>query len=478
LPEMFFKKVCREQHKRVITTLVVGLTFLYFWIEGPLQGKNAVINLERGETEFLSPKLIPDKLAGEQNKFGLIKDDQLLSQNQYFGLTGKERKIKTFSIIADQHNNPAMIKKVGEDMLEHAKIFQLLTKLKISTAVDMFYIEIRSEQNIFEGIYLESTGLTEQIKGYAGPITMGLIISPRGEIISANYVSSEETSSYLNQIEQAHFYKQFEKITLDGSSYKLDAVSGATLTTKAIARTVSLLLEKASESPLELYLDNDPAGTKIEAQLSRRWIVHAVAIFLIFLFFWQSKYRRSRNQINVMLIISIFYIGFYLNNSFTYISFSHPFMGVSVSYLVGFYSAFILLGAIWDNNTYCKFICPYGNVQRLITRLFPAKRRVFFIPAVWVKRIRLLLTLVIFSGVILGLRSWSSYELFPDLFGFELINLWFWLALSMVLLAIYYPMLWCRLLCPTGEILDRISTTVQPGRTNSQPNNKILIREL
>ncbi len=450
------------QHKRLFATLIIGFMFLYFWVEGPLQKRSTITNLESSNSEFLIPKLILDTPVVEKNEFGLIRVNHPTSP--YFGLVGRRRLPKMFSLVADQQNNPSMVKEVSENMLTHATAFQPSIKKTLKTAVDMFYLKLHNRQNQLSGLYIESTGLTEQVKGYAGSITLGLFVSPQGAISSAHYISSEETSSYLQQISDLKFYDQFKGLKLDGRSHEIDAVSGATITTEAMTRTISLLLEKAAESPLALYLDNDPSGTKVQAQITYQWIIQATVIFLIFILYWQSTNKLSRRQHFFLSLFSIFYVGFFLNNSFTYISFLHPFQGVSISYLVGFYCAFVLLGTIWDNNTYCKYICPYGNLQRQITRLFPKSRRNFFISAKWVRHLRFLLTTAIIAGVFLNMRSWSSYELFPDLFGLETTSSWFWLSLSLILISSLYPMLWCRLLCPTGEVLDRLSRLVRPTK--------------
>ena len=155
------------------------------------------------------------------------------------------------------------------------------------------------------------------------------------------------------------------------------------------------------------------------------------------------------------------YIGFFLNNSFTYITFIHPFLGTTVSSFMGLYALMVLLGAIWGKNTYCKYVCPFGNVQRLLIHLNPIKTsRKFFIPNKWVKRIRAALTVILFSGILLGLRSWSNFELFPDLFGLSVLSVWFIVSVVTVLATLIYPMIWCRLLCPTGAILDGISDLI------------------
>jgi NosR/NirI family nitrous oxide reductase transcriptional regulator len=316
--------------------------------------------------------------------------------------------------------------------------------------------------------YIESTGLTEYIKGYAGPITLGISISAQGKINAVHYIGSQETSSYLRQIEDAGFYQQFEGIKTDINKHEIDAVSGATISTQAMAKTITALLNKAAESPLSLYMEEDTTGLDIDAKLTNEWIVQVCLIFLCFVYFWQPWLARTRTRTATVMLLSALYIGFYLNNSFTYISFLHPFLGVTVSMLVGLYCAFVLLGAIWDNNTYCKFVCPYGNVQRLITRLLPNFRRSFFAPPRWIRRTRTLLTIVLVVGVVIGQSQWASYELFPDLFGLEILSLWFVIALTTILLTSIFPMIWCRLLCPTGEVLDWISDLVSPSRINNK----------
>jgi NosR/NirI family nitrous oxide reductase transcriptional regulator len=72
--------------------------------------------------------------------------------------------------------------------------------------------------------------------------------------------------------------------------------------------------------------------------------------------------------------------------------------------------------------------------------------------------IRWAITITLIAGIFSGLPDWGSFELFPDLFGLEIMNSqWFWLSLAAVLISAYYPMLWCRMLCPTGAVLDGIA---------------------
>lgn len=169
--------------------------------------------------------------------------------------------------------------------------------------------------------------------------------------------------------------------------------------------------------------------------------------------------------------MSVVYIGFFLNNSFTYVSFLHPFLGTSVSALTGLYALFTLLGAIWGKNTYCKYVCPFGNAQRLMLIISPKVSASFFISNQWIYRARGILTIILLSGILLGLRSWSNYELFPDLFGPDITSIWFLIVISLLLINLRYPLIWCRLLCPTGSVLDAVSDTI--GQLSRKRDRKL-----
>lgn len=439
-------------------SLLVGIIFLWFWSQGPLNKPNTQLNFVSNESEFLRPIFIQSDSNMSQKQFGLLAADQVKSGGVHdYQLVEKERKTNTHGLIADQHHQAAMVAVVGEEMQQRARLFYPIATTDLKSALDMFYIEIRNKVGRFTGLYLESRGITEHIKGYADAITLGISISSGGKVERVHYISSQETSSYLRQISNAGFYQQFEGLTLDGTQHQIDAVSGATISTDTMAKTITTLLNKATESPLSLYLDTDIAGTTIAAKLTNAWIFQIIFIAACFLYFWQRWFSRTRRRTTIVMLFSAVGLGFYLNNSFTYVSFLHPFLGVSVSVLVALYCALALLGSIWDNNTYCKFVCPYGNLQRLLVRLTPTLRRPLFLPARTISRARTVLTITLIIGIILGQKQWASYELFPDLFGLETASLWFVTALATIIIASIYPMIWCRLLCPTGEVLDWIS---------------------
>jgi NosR/NirI family nitrous oxide reductase transcriptional regulator len=457
--------VVMKEIRKVIASAIVAIIFLYFWINGPLMQSVEVLNLESIETKYSAPVMV--------GKDGVDSKGQLTSYNalkfeeeKIFGhglITRKKRSNNEWGFLADVKNNPGLSEELEASVLEHAKQFSNNTHLvTVHPSMEMYYSKILDTNTNQKRIYLESTQIIKNIRGYAGEINVGVIIGDDGFIKQVEHLASKETQSYLSDIKNSGFYERFNDVSILNGSQKIDAVAGATITSEAIASTVSELIAEGIPYPVSNYADINEVNTfSLLAILDNSWVVHAVIIFLMFGFAIQKWVKKSKKSVIALSILSVVYIGFFLNNSFTYISFIHPFLGTSLSSFMGLYSLMVLVGAIWGKNTYCKYICPFGNIQHLIIQVNPLKtRRKFFISNKWIKRIRAALTVILLTGVLLGLRSWSNYELFPDLFGLSTLSVWLFIAITTVFSTMVYPMIWCRLLCPTGSVLDGITDLI------------------
>lgn len=465
----------KQEKKKIIATIIVAIIFLFFWINGPLLQSIEVLSLESIETKYSRPVMIGNN--GVNKRTNITNNTIAINEQQTFGyglLIGKKEIPINWGFIKDNKNNLLFSADKKEAIIKHVKtLYKSEETVRSHTSSDMFYATISEDKNPI--IYLESTDVVKHIRGYAGEIQVGIFIDKYGNIKQVDHIASKETKSYLSDIKKSGFYKQFQKVSLTNGTQEVDAVSGATITSKAIAKTVSKLIEVGTPYPISNYTEiNEVNAFNLSASLNKTWIIHSIVIFLMFAFSFQKWKKKTKKSITFLSILSIIYIGFFLNNSFTYVSFIHPFVGTSISSLVGLYSLFVLLGAIWGKNLYCKYICPFGNIQRLIIQVNPIKSsRKFFISNKWIKRIRAALTVILLTGVLLGMRNWSNFELFPDLFGLSTIGVWTIISVITILTTMVYPMLWCRLLCPTGSILDGISDLVKTRKKKKKSFKKI-----
>lgn len=454
----------KEERVKLLATLVVASFFLYFWIEGPLLQIEPVLNLEDIITEFSDAKMVGD-LDKPSTGYGTVEDAEI----EGFGhslIIDKKKDTTKFGLIGGGEGSSALSKEQGDKMLAHAReLTGGKHACELVQGPEHFWVNVEGDER---QIYMESKDLVHGVHGYAGPINVGVFVNEDGHVTAVHHVSSKETESYLHKVANKGYYDQFTGLKASGD-HDLDAVSGATLTTEAVATTATELVNLNTPDPLVNFADvSEMNPFNAVAKLNWWWIVHISVIGLMFLYGMQRKLKKSKRGVLILSALSVGYIGFFLNNSFTYVSFMHPFMGTTVSSLVGLYALMTLLGAIWGKNTYCKYVCPFGNVQRLIMQITPKKARLKFpISNKWIKRLRGGLAIGLITGVLLGLRSWSNFELFPDLFGYEQITLWTGIALFSVVITAVFPMIWCRLLCPTGSVLDFISDAVNFKRNKS-----------
>ena len=450
--------VFKQQNKRKwIATIVVSIFFIFFWVNGPFQNNFEEFFLLEQNDSTVKPKLISD--SPKKNHYLSKEIGEFETDGEGFSLiTDDSEKIKQNSELISFEENIVTNSDYGNKLRNNAIKFYSNKKAKFTLrqTESFFYIEIEDNKNRL--FYFQSKGISDQIKGYSGPINIGVFTTESGHLSSLHLVSSIETKSYLQKIARTNYYSQYNHQNLT-KTHHVDAVSGATITTKAIALTATDLIQKVSVTPMENLTDKiGISNYETHATLSFYWIFEIIIIFILFMYAFQKKLRKSKRFVTLTSVASTLFIGFFLNESFTYVTFIHPFIGTTLSSFMGLYALFVLLGAIWGKNTYCKHICPYGNIQRLQLKLTKGLNKKFFLKNQQIKQVRFSILFFLIVGILAGIRNLSHLEPFPYIFGVEIHNVWYFtFAIFALIMNWVYPMIWCRLLCPTGSILDTIT---------------------
>jgi len=449
----------QSHKKQLIATTIVASLFVFFIINGPLLQLKNGLHFETELTKFSKAKFVDE--SKNTHYSGFISEVETAGFGHSLILNNQKDQVITSALIFEKENQEN--KKVDtKHLLLHAKkIFNSGENIQLNTTSEFPFLIIKNGSET--KIYFETNYLTHTIKGYAGPINVAVVLFPNGKIHAVYHISSAETESYLRKIETADFYKQFQKLPLDKYT-EVDGVSGATLTTSAISQTVTEGVKLMSENTLDSQVDvSGIFGFDVKTVFSKIWILHVCVIALLLWFGLQKNtLKKSKKIVLYVRIFSVCYIGFYLNNSFTFTTILHPFLGTSLSVMVSCYLALVLIGAIWGKNVYCKYVCPFGNAQCLVLQATPKSFRAeFFVSSSVLKWIRIAISLVLIAGIIIGQDRWKNFELFPDLFGLEFLSFWFFVAALVVVLSVRYPMLWCRSLCPTGWLLDSVQVLTQ-----------------
>ena len=92
-------------------------------------------------------------------------------------------------------------------------------------------------------------------KGYGGPIKMLVAVGPDNKVLKYTILESKETPGLGDKAEKAPFTEQFPgktsselEVTKDaGNKVNIQAISGATITTKAVTSAVKKAVDEVSE---------------------------------------------------------------------------------------------------------------------------------------------------------------------------------------------------------------------------------------
>ena len=128
--------------------------------------------------------------------------------------------MKAYGMVADASTTPSLSKDIASKIHDHAEMYAPEgSKVVLKPSMEMYYAEIHSDDKT--SIYMESTEIVRNIRGYAGEIKVGIILNQEGQIVAVKHISSKETASYLADIQNAGFYDQFNEITVHGGEQQV-----------------------------------------------------------------------------------------------------------------------------------------------------------------------------------------------------------------------------------------------------------------
>lgn len=300
-------------------------------------------------------------------------------------------------------------------------------------------------------IVVHSQRYSKGIYGFSGPIPMYIHLDSDKRIQNILLMDNDETPEFLDNIKSKGIISQWIGKDYDSlSTFKPDALSGATLTSNAINQ--SLLNSIAGV--------NNASGAAVSTTIDIKSIIAVLVIIMaIITSFLSKKYKHLRLY---QMIVNTIVLGFWCGK---FISFkvlagwvSNGINLVSGGVVLLMLILSIVLPLFFNKKTfYCMWVCPFGAAQELAGKI--TKRRVHL----GKKTIKILnnskeiITLIVFISMWLGLApDILDYEPFTAfIFNNASVAVFIIAGLSLIT-AIFIPRPWCRFVCPAGQILKWI----------------------
>ena len=295
-------------------------------------------------------------------------------------------------------------------------------------------------------VRLNTTELGKDIVGYGGTVPLEITLHD-GKVENIRALANSETPDFFN--EASALLTKWNGLTIeDARKMKVDAVSGATFSSKAIIGNVQRGLQYAAKNPVKTSIWS-------EFDFSAKAIAGLIVVLLaaiVPLFIKDRRYRTGQQILNVIVL------GFWCGSFLNYTSIvSYMSNGMNVVALIVpvimLITAFVypLFG---KKSYYCTHVCPFGSLQELAGKCVGYKVRMKPTTARRLNMLRqilwALLMLCLWTGVWF---DWIDYEPFSA-FVFQSAS-WVVIAIAIAFVSLSTIIMrpYCRFVCPTGSLL-------------------------
>jgi hypothetical protein len=295
------------------------------------------------------------------------------------------------------------------------------------------------------------------IIGYCGVTDMLVVLDPEWKILGLKVHASEDTREYVNDVVlDRRFLKKWRGMSWSGAAEQdleeagIEGVSGATMTSMAMARSVKARLQMSAgeiAARPALRLGWRDGGMIV--------VLGMAGVMAFGKAGWRHRWKR------VYQVGLVVYVGFVAGDL------------VAQKLLAGWTRAgipwstapgLVLLVAAalvvpWTTRKplYCHHVCPHGAAQELITRFRPARfqltlsagviRGLEYLP-LGLLMLTLLVTMVALPLDLAGIEPFAAYIVRSA--GWATLGV----AVAGLAMSFFVPQAYCRFGCPTGALLN------------------------
>jgi NosR/NirI family nitrous oxide reductase transcriptional regulator len=293
---------------------------------------------------------------------------------------------------------------------------------------------------------INTSSLAKDIIGYSGNTPLEIHLKDN-KIAEVKALSNQETPEFFNKA-QALLTKWNGMTVQEASELKVDAVTGATMTSRAIIGNMKRGLQ---------FAQNDNAKESLWEQFDSSpkaliGLFVALMAAILPLVYKNKKYRIIQQILNVSVLgfwcgtfLSYSSIIGFVSNGINVIALMIPTILLITAFIYPFFG---------KKTYYCAHVCPFGSLQELTGKVVKYKIKISTKTQKRLDTFRQLLWAILMICLWTGLWSeWIDYEPFSAfIFGSAS-----WIVIS---IAIVFTLLssvitrpYCRYVCPTGTLM-------------------------
>ena len=312
------------------------------------------------------------------------------------------------------------------------------------------------------GAIIITDSIPPAVKGYLGEIGSAVGITVDGRITFAAPVRHRETPYYMEMIFGSGLLEEMGGLDLSRPFPDIDTVSGATVSSRAIIRDVQ---EASSKAAHTLFGIEVPPPVIFMKNTWAEWKTIIIAMLLGMSLL--AGFVRERKWLKeVVMVLNLVGIGFLLNTPLTLSALSRVLTlnlpGPENTLLILIF-LYILISLPLQGRAYCRFVCPFGTLQKLANHLSPWQLNLTPDILAYLPNIRrLVLGLLLFLAVWIGWDGFTEVEPFFSFFSLKLTSIMWVMVTFILIMSMFLKRFWCNTMCPTGTLLSMVSRFVRP----------------
>ncbi len=320
---------------------------------------------------------------------------------------------------------------------------------------------------------------SDDIIGYQGPTELLFAITSDGTVVRIEIRNSFDNEPYVDYVRtDRYFWRAFAGKSIDAIGQfdpiaaGVEGVSGATMTSQAVADTIVAAAKKMANDrtlasqpkPSWLTLLVEQVHFSV-TELATSGLLIGLGVFLHF------KWRGVRGARVGWLLLTIGVLGVWTGNLIS-LSLLAGWASCGIAWQIApglaiLVSVSLLWPAVTKSNLYCSHLCPHGAIQQLVRPTRDSRRHMnlgsrlqralkFFPPT---------MLALAYLGVLyrpeIDLASWEPFHayLYPIAGAATIV-----IAVLSLTISTAVPMAYCRFGCPTGSLLDYVRRSAASGR--------------
>ncbi|NCB39111.1 MAG: 4Fe-4S binding protein [Erysipelotrichia bacterium] len=306
------------------------------------------------------------------------------------------------------------------------------------------------------GRLVHTQPVARQITGYGSWLPILIGIDKDQKITGITLQPNQETPGFVKRLEGLSFFNSWDgHLASEAVSLDVDAVSRATMTSRATIESVKLRLAK-----------------HLELEVARKAIDYSAICFEVLAWFFlvlsllacYGRLGLAKHRIVVLfmaLIIPGFVLGRFVSLELLY-AWSLNGIPLATQLFLTVVMALAFMIPLFTGKTwYCTWYCPYGAAQELAGGLCSKKLDMAGARGAFFRRLRpsilMVITFLLVVGVKVNLNSIEPFSAF--LLKSASITV-ITLAIGFLIISVFVRRPWCNYFCPSGQIVELLRTGI------------------